>query len=443
MATKLIERIKKFINFLQHDLWRIDLVHNSKLHAFGVEALRVTHLVLKGVKEDHCMLHASALTYATLMALVPLLAIVFSISRAIGFTSAKEWVLDSAQAMPDLIPFFEQIIDVVEKVDMSGVSSIGGVLLLYIIFKLLSGIEESFNQIWGVQSSRSIADKIRNYLSVLVIAPALMLISTAATPTIMAFLGSMDWMGPLLKITIRIMPVLVLSLAFLAIFVFLPNTQVSFRAAFSGAIVSAILAIILQVLMIKAGIGVTKLGRIYGTFAYIPIFLFWLHMSWTILLFGSELAFAIQNRNTYAEEQAAVRASVVSKLWVAFSVMHEAVQVFEGPDATFSAGAYARKTNIPIRLMNEVIDVLVRASLLGVVSGEGPDHYALVQAPEHVSAKKIYDLMLTDGAAPNELGLVKSEIAEEVLAAANVGLDDSLYSITLSRLFEDDPSEEG
>ncbi len=81
MAKQMIERIKKFIHFLQHDLWRIDLVHDSRLRAFGVEALRVTHLVLKGVKEDNCKLHAAALTFSTLMALVPLLAIVFSISR--------------------------------------------------------------------------------------------------------------------------------------------------------------------------------------------------------------------------------------------------------------------------------------------------------------------------------------------------------------------------
>lgn len=438
MAKKAIERIRKFIHFLKHDLWRIDLVHDSRLRAFGVETLRVTHLVLKGVKEDNCKLHASALTFATLMALVPLLAIVFSISSAIGFTTAKEWLMGQAAAMPDILPFVEQLIDVVEQVDLGVVSGIGGVLFLYIIFKLLSGIEESFNQIWGVQSSRSVADKVRNYLSVLVVAPALMLISTAATPAIMAFLGQMDWLGPFLKIMIRVTPVLVLSLAFLAIFMFLPNTQVSFKAAFIGAIVSAIMAIILQVLMIKAGIGVTKLGKIYGTFAYIPIFLFWLHMSWTILLFGSELAFAIQNRNTYAEEQAAVRASMVSKLWVAFSTMREAVRVFEGPEASFNAKAFARENNIPVRLMNEVVEVLIRARLLGAVGGEGPEHYALLQAPEHVSAKKIYDLMLTDGEAPDDLGLHKVEITEEVLATANISLDESLDPITLRRFFDSD-----
>lgn len=436
MTRRLIDRIRVFIHFARHDLWRIDLAHGSRLRAVGVEALRVFHLVLKGVREDNCRLHASALTFSTLMALVPLLAIVFSISSAIGFTTAKEWLMEQAAAMPDILPFVEQLISVVEKVDLAGVSSIGGVLLLYIIFKLLSGVEESFNQIWGVQSSRSIADKVRNYLSVLVIAPALMLVSAAATPVIMAFLKQVDWLGPVLRIMIRVAPVLVSSMAFLAIFMFLPNTQVSWRAAFCGAVVSAILATGLQVLMIKAGIGVTKLGKIYGGFAYIPIFLFWLQMSWTILLFGSELAFAIQNRKTYQEEQAAVHASMVSKLCVAFSTMREAVRVFEGPETSFSAAGFADENRIPIRLMNEVVDVLARANLLGALAGDGPGRYVLLQAPEHVSAKKIYDLMVSDGASPDELGLVRINATETVLATANVGLDGSLDTITLRRLFE-------
>ena len=100
MAKRLVERIKRFLHFLQHDLWKIDLVHDTKLHAFGVEVLRVTHLVLKGVKDDNCKLHASALTYATLMAMVPFFVILFSVSSVIGFTAAKESLLEWSAEMP-------------------------------------------------------------------------------------------------------------------------------------------------------------------------------------------------------------------------------------------------------------------------------------------------------------------------------------------------------
>ena len=437
MARQVIERIKKFIHFLQHDLWRIDLVHDSKLRAFGIEALRVTHLVLKGVKEDNCKLHASALTYSTLMAMVPFLVILFSIGKAIGFTKAEESLLRLSAEMPEAIQeFVLKLLEIVQGINPAALGAVGGVIFLYIIFKLLSGIEESFNQIWGVQASRGVADKVRNYLSVLVIAPSLMLVANAGSAAIQAFAGKGNWLGPVITLLIQIAPILILSLAFIAVFMFLPNTRVGFRPAAWGALTSAVLVILLQYVVLKFSAVLFQKYTIYGSFASIPIFLFWLHLNWTILLFGSELAFAIQNRNTYAEEQAAVRASMISKLWVAFSVMQEAVRIFEGPEPSFDSSAFARTNNIPVRLTNEVIEVLVRAKILGAVTSEGADNFALLQAPEHVSAKKIYDLMLTDGAAPDDLGLVKIEITEQVLATANISLDESLDTITLRKFFD-------
>jgi membrane protein len=439
MAKGLIDRIKQFLHFLQHDLWRIDLVHDTKLHAFGVEVLRVTHLVLKGVKEDNCKLHASALTYATLMALVPFLVILFSIGKAIGFTKAEETLLTFSAEMPEGIQeFVHKLLEIVQSINPAALGAVGGVIFLFIIFKLLSGIEESFNQIWGVQASRGISDKIRNYLSVLVIAPALMLISTAGSSAILAFAGNVSWLGSLITLLMQLAPVLILSLAFIAVFMFLPNTRVGFRPAAVGGLTSAVLVILVQYIILKFSALIFQKYTIYGSFASIPIFLFWMHLNWTILLFGAELAFAIQNRDTYAEEQAAVRASMVSKLWVAFSVMQEAVRVFQGSDAAVKTSTYARENNIPIRLMNEVVEVLSRARLLGDVASEGQGSVALLQAPENVTAKKIYDLLITDGSSPEDLGLVQDLITDEVLSTADISLDETLDPITFRRFLDDD-----
>lgn len=443
MAGKVIARIKKFVHFLQHDLWRIDLVHDSRLHAFGVESLRVTHLVLKGVKEDNCKLHASALTYATLMALAPFLIIVFSIANAIGYAKAREKILDmleANEALPhQLHNFIVDLLNTIGNISPAVLGGVTGVVFLFIVYKLLSGIEESFNQIWGVQTSRSIADKVRNYISVLVITPALMLIAQTASGALTAYSSEIEWLGPVVKFMLQLAPVLVLALAFVAVFMFLPNTKVNMGAALTGALTSATLAILLQIFLVifgKAIFSSDKYG-VYGSFAAIPVFLFWVHLNWTILLFGAELAFAIQNRKTYAQEQHAVRASMVAKLSVAFSVMQEAVRIFEGPEASLDSVRFAYNSNIPIRLMNEVVEVLVRARLLGAVGGEGVSEYVLLQSPELVTARKIYGLMVTDGTSPEELGLVETAITEEVLAAANNGLDETLDSITLNMFSSD------
>lgn len=434
MVAQVIDQLKKFIHFLQHDLWKMDIGSGSKLHAFGVETLRVIHLVLKGVRDDNCKLHASALTYATLMALVPFLVILFSIGKAIGFTKAEEMLLEASAEMPTGIQdFITQLLDIVQGINPAALGAVGGVAFLYIIFKLLSGIEESFNQIWGVQASRGIADKTRNYLSVLVITPALMLVSNAGSAAIMTFAHRISWLGPLVRTFIQLAPIFVLALAFVAIFMFLPNTRVTFKAALSGGLTSAVLIIILQIAVLKFSTVLFQKYAIYGSFASIPIFLFWLHLNWIILLFGAELAFAIQNRETYQEERRAVRASMVSKLWVAFSVMEEAVRVFQGPEPALDATTYARANNIPIRLMNEVMQILAGAGLIGKVNGDESGLYALLQAPEHVTAKKIYDLMIADGSSPEDLGLVKVDITEQVLATANSSLDQSLDTITFRR----------
>ena len=440
MAAKTIEHIKKFIHFLQHDLWKMDIGAGSKPHALGVEFLRVIHLVLKGVKDDNCKLHASALTYASLMAMVPFLVILFSIGKAIGFTTAEELILQySAANFPEQLQLFiSELLKMVGGIDPAKLGGVGGVAFLYIIYKMLSGIEESFNQIWGVQASRGIADKIRNYLSVLVITPALVLVSNAASAAITAYIGKVDWLGPLVTFALQLAPIFVLTLAFVAIFMFLPNTRVTFKSAAAGGFVSALLVVVVQVILISLGRVIFKKFAIYGSLASIPVFLFWMHLNWTILLFGAELAFAIQNRETYQEERRAVRASMISKLWVAFSLMKESVRVFQSAENALDTTGFARANNIPVRLLNEVVQVLSISGLIGRVGGEDSNAYTLLQAPEHVTAKKIYDLMITDGSSPEELGLSKIDITEQVLAAANISLGEGLDPITLRKFFDEE-----
>ena len=434
MAKKALERIKEFLHFIQYDLWRIDLVHGSKRHAFGIESLRVIHLVLKGVKDDNCTLHAAALTYSSLMALVPFLVIIFSIGKAIGFHAAAESILKFSAEMPEQIQeFIHNLLEIVGGINPTALGTVGGIFFLIIVFKLLNGIEESFNQIWGVQSSRRVGDKIRNYLSVIVIAPTLMVVANTSSLAIQTFSDRIVWMGPLVSWTIQLAPISILSIAFVAVFMFLPNTRVRFRAALAGGLSSALLVIIMQSIILNFSTFIFHKYTIYGSFASIPIFLFWLHLNWIILLFGAEFAFAIQNRDTYAQEQASARASTVSKLWIAFSAMQEAVRIFQSMEPALKTSEYAHKNNIPIRLMNEVIEVLARARLLGAVDGEGSGNYVLLQAPEHVTAQKIYTLMISDGSSPEELGLANDLINDELLAAIDFNLGETINPATLHK----------
>jgi len=429
---RLFELTRKLVHFLKCDLWKVDPNPNSKLHNATVKVVRVIHLVLKGVKEDNCKLHASALTYSLLMAMVPFMVILFSIARAIGFTKVEEWLRAAVVDLPDEIKMFvDQVLVIVQGVNPAALGTAGGIIFLIIICKLLSGIEESFNQIWGVQAPRKISDKVRNYLAVLVIAPLLMLVANAGTAIILAFAGRLEWLGPIISLLFQLAPVFLMTLAFVALFMFLPNTRVEFRAAMVGGFTTAVLFTIVQALIISFSKVLFKKYTIYGSFAAIPVFLFWVRLNWTILLFGAELTFAVQNWKNYQEEVRSAHASMVSKLWVAFTVIREAIRVFQSPEASsFNVVEFARENNIPIRLMNEVIQVFSKAHLLSEVADE-PGCYVLLQAPEHITAKKIYDLLLSDGSSPEDLGLAKIDVTEEVLSSVNRSLDEALDSITL------------
>jgi membrane protein len=211
-------------------------------------------------------------------------------------------------------------------------------------------------------------------------------------------------MGPLLQIALQMIPILVMALSFSVIYIFLPNTKVKFSAAFTGALVAALLTMAFQFAIIKLGVGVSKYNKIYGALAAIPIFLFWVKTSWMILLMGAEVAFSVQNAGTYARERLAVNPSTRARLCLAVALMKKITDKFESTEPPFDTIAYGIENRIPIRLINEVINILAQAGLVAE-SAEHPGCYTLLRDPLKISARDIADAILDDGATPATLGL--------------------------------------
>ena len=415
MFKKLAIWLRKAWRFIQHDLWSLEQSHESRLHAFGVEALRVGVLIVRGAKEDRCGLHAAALTYATLVALVPFLVILFSIGKALGFDKAEQWLLNASKDMPEQIQFFVQrVLEIVGGINPAALGAVGGIIFLIVIYKLLNSVEESFNQIWRVASSRSIADKTRNYLSVLIITPALALIANAGSAAIMTFAARSEWAGWVVGILMQLAPLLLSSLAFVSLFMFLPNTRVRFRAAFIGGLFSAAAIILLQFIVLKFSGKMFHKYAIYGSFAFIFIFFFWVQLNWTILLYGSELAFAIQNRRTYAEERAASRASMSARIQTALLVMQDILRAFCQDSGAWDAGSFAARHQIPLRLLLEILEVLVSGGLIAEVETEEGHFYALLHSPEQITPRKICTLLLDDGVPPEKLNIPSAPFSLDV-----------------------------
>jgi len=417
---------KKLKQWLTEDLWTADIYSLPAVRRKVLHGARVLVLVGKGVKEDNCQLHASALTYSTLMSMVPFMVILFSIANALGFKKLRAWVESGASAMTEEFQTFVQtLLDTVDSINLAALGGISGVLFLVIVFKLLNRVEESFNGIWGVRTPRALADKLRNYLSVLVLAPALMLIASTASVTVSTFLNRFlpgFWVNSLLQLGAAG----IMALAFVVLFMFLPNIKVQFRAALIGGFASALAVILLQLAVTRLGGMIFRKYAIYGSFAAIPVFLFWLHINWQILLFGAELAFAVQNVGTYRHEQEAVRASPRARLTLAYTLLKEICDRFEEGSGPFDAGAFARANRIPVRLIQDVIHLLHEAGLI-TESGEQPGCYTLLKDPARIEAHAVFNLLLEDGAEASELGLRQpAEQVSELLARVDQALEQAL-----------------
>ncbi len=405
MNSKPNRTLSQIKHFLAKDLWDLEPTSLTKARAAGLKFLRVCILVAKGFKEDKCPIHASALTFISVMALVPFLVILFSIAKGFGIDKASEMLLEKTAEMPEAMQqAITNIISTVESASAGAMGGIGGLLFLWVAIKMLSNIEETFNLVWGVKIPRTLIEKIRNYIVIMVVAPILIIVSNASQPVIMGFAGQLEWMGPFLKLGLQAVPIVMMALTFSVVYVFLPNTKVKFPAAFIGALVAALLTMAFQFAIIKLGVGVSKYNKIYGALAAIPIFLFWVQTSWMILLMGAEVAFSVQNAGTYARERLAVTPSARARLCLAMALIKKITDRFESTEPPFDTISYGIENHVPVRLINDVINTLAQAGLVAE-SVEHPRCYTLLRDPLHITARDITDAILDDGTEPAALGL--------------------------------------
>jgi len=476
-------KLRHGLRFAKEDVWDIELESLTALRAMWVRTVRVITLVFKGFKEDECSMHAASLTFSTLMAIVPILALCLSMAKGLGDPdTAKNWIQgrvkswtdtfnieqvsapadvavagtnvvnDSAAAddefkqgelatrINDLV---EQGFERVENINFAKLGTVGLVALIWMVISVLGRVERSFNTVWGVSKGRSLWRRFTDYLSVLLILP--ILIAAAASIPVMdvvtRFLPgeSIVWVRRIVESGFfRDLTVIgMTSLAFAFLIMFMPNAGVRFRAGISGGFVAAVLFLLWLWVCAMIQVGVARYGKIYGSFAVVPILLFWVYMSWQIVLFGAEVAFAVQNCATFRMEQSAREANMQARMTLALAVIVEAARSMVTSAPQFQVSTYVRENRVPVRFLNAVIDELVQVGYLASIS-EKQGTYALLKSPASLQISEIADVMMHSGAAPGDLGLtsVDPRIAETVQNATR-GLDASLHGATVESLLTD------
>lgn len=376
---KILDNLRWAIGFITHDIWRIRIKDLPRSQSFPLRELRIFVLAIRGFDEDKCLLRASALTFYSLISIVPVAAVFFGIAKGFGFEKRLEQQLfEQFQGHEEVI---YRIIDFSNSLlaETKGglIAGIGVLILFYAVIKVLGHIETSFNEIWGVQKGRTIGRKFSDYLSVIVLCPILVILSSSTavfiTTQVELIMGKAAFLGMfsgLISCALTLLPYGVVWILFSFLYIFMPNTKVSASSGIVAGIIAGTIYQVVQFAYLTFQIGAAKYNAIYGSFAALPLFLIWLQLSWLIVLFGAEYAFARQNVDTYEFEPDSLKIKPSFKRLLTLQIVHMLVTNFARGGKPLTASDISHLLEIPIRLVQQILFELTEAGIANAVMTE-------------------------------------------------------------------------
>ncbi len=368
--------LKKIIDFIKEDIWRLPLKNMPRHKLLLVRQLRVLLLAFRGYQEDNVGLRASALTFFSMLSVVPVVAMGFGIAKGFGFDKHLEKQLienfsGQQEVLDWIIKFAQRFLDNTQGGLIAG---IGIVILFWAVMKVLGNIESSFNAIWQIHSSRVWFRKFSDYLSMMLIAPILIILSTSSNVFISTQLEQitsevafLDYISPILFFLVKLIPYVLFWLVLTIIYMVMPNTKVNFKSAFIAGIIAGTIFVFVQWAYIHFQVGVSRYNAIYGSFAALPLFLIWLQISWLIILFGAEISFAVQNVERYEFDPDIQNLSLFSRRVLRLLVAQLIIKKFEKGEEPMTAKEISQELEIPIRLVRDILFVLVESKILSEV----------------------------------------------------------------------------
>ena len=363
----------KIQQFILKDLWSVRLEEYPPRMKFLFKYLRIIVLSIRGSLENKVTIRASALTYYTLMSIVPILAMGFGIAKGFGADKyLEEQLMKSLQGQEEiankLVTFSNSLL---EKTGGGLVAGIGIVLLFYSVAKVLSSIETAFNDIWKIEKARTISRKFSDYLSMMLIAPILLIAAgsinvylATSLDTIAKQIEIIGYISPYIMFLLKFIPYLLIWILFSIMYIVMPNTKVSSQSGIIAGIIAGSAFVVTQWFYIDFQVGVSKYNAIYGSFAALPLFLIWIQVSWLIVLFGAEVSFANQNVDMYEFETETDRISTYSKRNLSLLILNHIVKRFINGEKALTALELSNSLKVPVRLMRVLLNNLIQCNIL-------------------------------------------------------------------------------
>ena len=359
------------IHFIDTPLWRTRQ-EESSIPWFLVRLGRTIVTAALEFNRRHGSSHASALTFYTLLSIVPLAAMAFGVAKGFGFEQLleKELLTQFAAQQEVVLQIIEFARNMLDNTKGGLIAGIGVAVLFWSVIKVLGKIEDNFNQIWSVPS-RSLVRKFTDYLSIMIIGPVLLIMSSSVTvfiasqvSAISSHVGLENVATPAISLGLSLAPYVLLWLLFTVVYMIMPNTRVHLGSAFLAAVLAGSAYQALQIGYVKFQIYVTSYNAIYGSFAALPLFLLWLQLSWTIVLFGAQIAHAFPQSNVAGSRDARHSRSAAQTRLLALGICHLAVRRFHRDEPPLTEAIIAHELDLTSGETREMVDMLIHAGLL-------------------------------------------------------------------------------
>lgn len=414
MAPIMVLRLKQWAlslrewrQFLSHDIWRVGRPGEKIPHGFLIKQVRVLILLVQQFVQDMLLVRAAALTFTTLLSLVPLLAVLVYVVKTLDLEAEVykrivgiifSGVDIEAESGFDPVGQLTQFAQ--EGASPKALGYMGMAFVVATVFGLMMNIESAFNQIWGLRVRRSLYRKAADYVMVLLLLP----IAVALVISMPTLLKSATWLEDqlLIKYLLGVSNYVLVWVAFTVLYTVVPNTKVRLPFALFGGLVASILWGLAAWAYVTFQFGLPNYKLIYAAAAQVPLLLMWLYVSWVIVLFGAELVFAYQNEKTYAMERLASSASHAYREALALKAMIEMARRFEDGAGPLEPMQAAEDWNVPTRLLNDTLEQLADAGLVQLLATD-PPAYQPGRSVERIRLGDVVSAMREHGDAPSAL----------------------------------------
>jgi membrane protein len=386
-----VKWITRTYNSIRTDIWKTPMDRLTGNKAYWIRQVRIIYMVIKGIRRDNIYIKASALTYFTILSVIPLVALAFGIAKGFGLQDelraqiimqfhnqeqVMAWILDFANTM-------------LEEASGGWIAGVGIALLFYTVGQLLNYVETTINTIWRVDETRVWYRKMTDYLAIIIMVPVIFIASSSVTVLANTKLNEMlgqsemlEMLKPVVSFLVQLIPYILLCILATAAFLVMPNTRVKIRPAIVAGLITGIALQVLQILYVQSQMGISKLGTLYGSFAAVPLLMIWAQVTWVALLMGAQLSYYMQNITRYEFEFDVQTVSPKQKKRLSLLVMHCLIDDFIKGVKPRAPEEISHDLSLPVRTVHDCLDQLRDSELVTQLWDETDDRYVYQPATD-------------------------------------------------------------